>query len=492
MRYAHISDARVEAYPKGKALCQVCGGKLYAACGEIQVWHWRHKSLGCDSWYESMSDWHITWQNRFPEEWREVVIIKAGVKHIADVYTINKKVVEFQHSPISSTEIKKREAFYQDMVWVVDARNFKDNLKIRSDVTSHLRIIRQYKASEKSQTKEELLEGIESSKTRIREYEREIEQIPDKVLSRQAKLKRYKEIALDLRTFVQDSLMESWLDRRYYNDYLINDLTKSLEKLYRPDIIEILDTKKNLELEMGETQQKLKQYNELKLLKVKNTEYKIADYDILNAKDFKKIKAIRKHSLLTPYHEIKQIQNEAEFRNLELEKDKFYFAVDLSDSISKYSKDISEIARYIEIEDSNLKKVVERIISELKGNIVVFIKSEENAISDLNDQLVFRQENLASCKLHLVEKEKNFDSNLQELLDMIDKDYESQEREIMKDNKGRYSFTWKNERRSWRSAEKPVLLDTGEDYLFLIDGEGKLRKVPVRTFLSRLIKPKQV
>lgn len=41
-------------------------------------------------------------------------------KHVADVKTVHGKVIEFQHSPMKPEELKSREAFYADMVWVVD------------------------------------------------------------------------------------------------------------------------------------------------------------------------------------------------------------------------------------------------------------------------------------------------------------------------------------------------------------------------------------
>ncbi len=44
----------------------------------------------------------------------------TGEKHIADIKTVSELVIEFQHSAIQPTEVKCREAFYKNMVWVVD------------------------------------------------------------------------------------------------------------------------------------------------------------------------------------------------------------------------------------------------------------------------------------------------------------------------------------------------------------------------------------
>ena len=58
----------------------------------------------------------------FPEDWREVVHVdeRTGEKHIADVKTPSGLVIEFQHSPLDYEEMISREAFYQNMIWVVD------------------------------------------------------------------------------------------------------------------------------------------------------------------------------------------------------------------------------------------------------------------------------------------------------------------------------------------------------------------------------------
>ena len=80
----------------------------------------------CDDWDHDMSEWHFSWQEKFPEECREVVVEYNGVKHRADIL-INNTVIEFQHSPITAEEIKRRNDFYiacgYNVVWVFDATN---------------------------------------------------------------------------------------------------------------------------------------------------------------------------------------------------------------------------------------------------------------------------------------------------------------------------------------------------------------------------------
>lgn len=107
--------------------CPICGEPLIIrAENSLAVKkHFAHKrGTNCiDDWSHDMSEWHLSWQEKFPENCREVIIEKDGIKHRADVF-INNTVIEFQHSPITSEEIAKRNNFYLScgykVVWVFD------------------------------------------------------------------------------------------------------------------------------------------------------------------------------------------------------------------------------------------------------------------------------------------------------------------------------------------------------------------------------------
>ena len=108
--------------------CPICKKPLIIRASESLAvkTHFTHKrgTICYDDWSHDMSEWHLSWQRQFPEQYREVVIDKNGIKHRADV-CINNTVIEFQHSPITGEEIAKRNAFYlscgYQVVWVFDA-----------------------------------------------------------------------------------------------------------------------------------------------------------------------------------------------------------------------------------------------------------------------------------------------------------------------------------------------------------------------------------
>lgn len=108
-------------------MCPTCGAPVIAKCGDHRVWHWAHRGIRtCDPWWESETEWHREWKNKFPTGWQEIVqTAQSGEKHIADVKTESGMVIEFQHSFLKAEERIARESFYRKMVWVVDGRRRK-------------------------------------------------------------------------------------------------------------------------------------------------------------------------------------------------------------------------------------------------------------------------------------------------------------------------------------------------------------------------------
>jgi hypothetical protein len=131
LRFALVDDQRVEATPKRIGLCPSCGETMIARCGTRRVWHWAHRGVRCDDWWETETAWHRQWKDQFPVDWQEVVCqgYVGGERHIADVMTSHGLVIEFQHSRLRAEERREREAFYGNMAWVIDGT------RLPSDVT---------------------------------------------------------------------------------------------------------------------------------------------------------------------------------------------------------------------------------------------------------------------------------------------------------------------------------------------------------------------
>ena len=121
---------KVLASKGASGFCPHCKGEVIAKCGDINVDHWAHKVNTSQCTYGGETDWHLGWKSLFPVDLVEVPYKKYGITKIADAVLKNGTVVEFQHSSISSREIRLREAFYGKMIWVFDASEYKENIKL--------------------------------------------------------------------------------------------------------------------------------------------------------------------------------------------------------------------------------------------------------------------------------------------------------------------------------------------------------------------------
>lgn len=132
MQYAVIGNQRVEPFSGGRGKCPTCGAAVIAKCGPRLLHHWAHFGRRqCDPWWENETLWHREWKSHFPEECREIShVAPDGEVHRADIKTFTGIVVEVQHSNMTDAERSSREAFYKNMVWVVDARGFAQNFDL--------------------------------------------------------------------------------------------------------------------------------------------------------------------------------------------------------------------------------------------------------------------------------------------------------------------------------------------------------------------------
>ncbi|HEV8513188.1 MAG TPA: competence protein CoiA family protein [Cyclobacteriaceae bacterium] len=128
MKFAIVDGSKTEASKGAAGICPSCGSELIAKCGVVKINHWAHKRISiCDRWWESETEWHRAWKNKFPDHWQEISLPDelTGERHIADVRTEHGLVIEFQHSHIDHEERDARERFYKNMVWVVDGTRLK-------------------------------------------------------------------------------------------------------------------------------------------------------------------------------------------------------------------------------------------------------------------------------------------------------------------------------------------------------------------------------
>lgn len=124
MDKALINGVLTAPFRNARGICPECFGKVVAHMGDTEYFSHLPR-FRWDNWWEPETRWHIEWKEHFPLEQREQEVKSSSKKHIADVKTPKPIIIEFQHSRISAEDIKERENFYGDMVWVVDASDRK-------------------------------------------------------------------------------------------------------------------------------------------------------------------------------------------------------------------------------------------------------------------------------------------------------------------------------------------------------------------------------
>lgn len=127
-----INKDIVDAVSGERGICPLCGADMVAKVGEVRVPHWSHVGKRvCDDWYQPKGPWHLYWQNKFPKDWQEVVVLRGCEKHIADIKTSYDAVVEVQWSPITPEEINERENFYKNMLWIVGMNRIDSDRRVK-------------------------------------------------------------------------------------------------------------------------------------------------------------------------------------------------------------------------------------------------------------------------------------------------------------------------------------------------------------------------
>lgn len=106
--------------------CPHCGKSVRARCGEINEEHWSHINNECPYITERDNEWHAAWKNKFEKE--GCVTEQKFGNFIADAYNLKTNTVtEFQHSLITSQDIRNRCNYYKsinmNIKWIFDYTN---------------------------------------------------------------------------------------------------------------------------------------------------------------------------------------------------------------------------------------------------------------------------------------------------------------------------------------------------------------------------------
>lgn len=477
---------RVKPTPQGRGICQICESVLIAKCGEIYAWHWQHKKdRDCDPWKEHETEWHRRWKNYFPFDWQEVLIENISAeRHLADVRTDNGVVLEFQNSPISTSTIRIREAFYGNMIWVINAELFKENFKIRSVVTSHLRSLERSMFNQRVPVEEHYNKEIELTIDEIEDKGAEIEEYKGIIANSHQELEvliKYSE-KVDL---LFNKIVQTWIDRVSFYDNIVNKTAKYLEEPYGQYIKSIPEKTKKLNDDLKYTRSIKNKMESLPNVELLDSKMKLINYKDLTKDNFHRARIVRKESKETLFPRVERIKSEFEFQSLSHTKDKFDILVDLSEDIINLDKRISCIEAELNQLEGYVSTIKPKLMAQLKEALDEWILNAQESITSLQEKiagLTKQQKQKLDIKTMLEAKKREEVSLAKKKLAL---EIKQKRFEIMSESKGLYSFEWKHERTTWRVATKPLFFDIGEGYLFEKIDDNLFRKMKLDEFFIK-------
>lgn len=442
------------------AICPCCQSRVKAFCGETNVYHWRHiNKADCDSWYEAESQWHITWKNEFPMDWREAVIKKETSIHRADVLTPNGFILELQNSPLSAEVIREREIFYQNMIWLINGTSFKGNiqtyslLKQKSDEFERANW-RFYSSNPEdyiniNYEKKELCEIVEKKTS----FQEELEKLlrKQKVLS--DILKDYKEATITyLKWFSYPSLHLS--DFHYNNKDTFRKKTTEIETL-RKQINGMFGT--------------LHSINQIPKCEVNSYE----DYIYLKQgqfleSNFKDYILIEKSSINQIFPSVIKAASEIDF-SIKIKQGSYLVAINPTSKILKIKAEINSLEIQIDSLESDKNAIINDCENQLKQFVEIQLETTNLAIKTLKSLLAGveqEEKGLQNEISKLVENQLKFG---EERIDEHTKELEKEKAELVNKYSDIYIFNWKYRHRSWDNSNSRKFIDMGKYILEILD-----------------------
>jgi hypothetical protein len=482
----NLNRERIRPFPGGRALCQICNSQLIAHCGDIKVWHWQHKQdRDCDQWKEHETEWHRAWKNQFPIEWQETVMIgEDGEKHLADVKTSNGLVIEFQNSSISTSTIEIREEFYGNMIWVVNAIEFRDNIKMWSAVNSGLRRI-------DKGVIERIVEIEDELNKEIKDISDEIDKKESNRASKFNDLKFHKKDVEDLACHKDDinrlseRLIEHWNPAIHnFPNYFIQKLSSDINPQLKNDFLSIQSQLVDLKGELQQLQIKKDIIDAKANFEHERKTFKIIDYGELGMNNYHKAICIRTDTIDTLFKKVEKISSDLEFIRLKHKQSEYTIAVDPTDAYKSIEMQVESIKKDIETKELSQGETLVSIkqeLSNLLSNKIEALKNKIELENDEDDELLFRISNL---RIQLETKKMRKSQQLETSEKYLKDEVKADRFEIMRKKKGLYSYNWKYERTTWRFADMPIYFDRGDGFLFRKLSDSQFQKCSVEEFVK--------
>ncbi|MEL7834858.1 hypothetical protein [Fodinibius sp. Rm-B-1B1-1] len=466
-----------------KARCPVCQSIVIGHYGEFRR-HWQHESKrDCDEWSGEETQWHVEWKSRFPDEWQEVVISKADEIHRADIQTPSGKVLEFQNSPISSSEIRRRENFYGDMIWIINAEEFKSRLQLKSVVNKNLQRIKRNAQRDLSILKQGVSKRIDRLKNEISSVESSIDYEVSKIEENDDLISKCKG-KLNNITSLADKILNHW----YSNDLIWNNLISRIKwevaDVYKEDYLNKKEKIEQVKNKINSIKEQLSYINNKEELEIREQSFKIVSYNEISPQNYTNTQVIKKEDKNTLFPELMSISSDKEFERYSYRRRDYLFLLDLTEIVNSLRRNLENLEKQL----INQKEQIILQKQELIKDLHELVESKIDKLNKENNNLWAKVEELKESKKELIQKKSKIvnskESFLKKEREKIVSDTKSKGFEIMRTQKGHYEFDWKQKRKSWNMASCPLYLDFGEGYLFK-KSQNELKRISIDDFVRK-------
>lgn len=472
------NNTKIRPQKGESAICPYCLEKVVAVCGQINIHHWRHDKLAnCDPWKEHETEWHREWKKNFSAKWRENIIVRNGEKHIADIFTDLGLVLELQNSSISTGTILIREDFYNKMIWLINAEQFKDNFVIRSEVTSRLRNLKhQYEYQYNDVAKFE--DRLDERREDLKKVDRKIKNLQRKLNWEQDKLDDFNDFK---KVFAEN--FEAYINSGFYSK-VIWDFESSITT----DLKEFNSEIEEVEKEIIVQNKKLTLINSFPAVTINGYEaFRQVDFNQIASTFYKICKVVKKDSVNSFFPEVLNINSEIEFSRFAYDRDKYILIADLTENTQYINQVISDL----ELKKQSLEEKHGTSLQELEIEIQkwldIAINDQAEKVEGINEKISEKFELQRECLNDLKNDQKMLEQEAEILQKSLKEEKRKREIEIKSTHRGMYSYHWKYRRKTWDFAEKPVFLDFGS-HIFHIISDEKLQKLSISEFIEKVKK----
>lgn len=458
-----------------KGICQLCTNEVKAYCGEININHWRHTNLiQCDTWKENESEWHREWKNEFPKDWQEVIFDAGHEKHIADIKTPSGLVLELQNSSISSSTIKIREKFYGKIIWLINANSFKDNFRIRSEVSVQLRYFDQnYRNYHHDEDDSFQMQNIKEEKS-----EKEI-----KLREKEYQLSNCKRDIINSENFITEIEQNTgdYLKRKHYYSTALEGFESRKKELYNL----LLQRETAAKEDLNNYNETFERIINLKKCAIPGYEaYRQINYENVHSSSFEKCIMVEKETTSSLFPNILHFRSQNEFEKTGKNKNYNLF-VDAGSKLKNTELDILKSKDEITSIENDKKKIFEETLNEITSFLNVKIKKKHEEKSGIDLKIVMLKEQIEETVKSLEELLALENMEKEKFLVKLENDYKAERFTIMKKYKGMYSYYWKHRRKSWDYSKKRIYLDF-ENHIFEILSENCLKKISRNEFIEKV------